>query len=269
MLLKAQAEQYAVPAFNVHNLETIQAVVAAAVEMQSPLIIAATPSTMDYSGRAYIQAIAEIAAKENNIPIALHLDHHETIESIKESLTLGVKSVMIDGSAGTFEENVAITKEIVGEAHRYGATVEAELGRLGEQDGDSGHTDPDTARAFVEQTNVDSLAVAIGTGHGVYETKPNLDFDRLDEIRNKVDVPLVLHGASGISTDELQKCIVQGCTKVNISTEFKVPFSQTLRNFLNEHPEEMDIRKYMTPSKEIMREIAKEKIITCLSNGKA
>src|SRR5690625_2253431 len=212
MLIKASKEGYAVPAFNIHNLETIQVVVEAAAELRSPLILAATPGTMDYAGRAYIQAIAEVAAKENTIPIALHLDHHETVESIAESLELGVKAVMIDGSHGTFEENIAISKQVVETAHSYGATVEAELGKLvGQEDDmivkaeDAEYTDPDTVREFIENTGVDSLAVAIGTGHGVYETKPNLDFERLAKINELVDIPLVLHGASGISTGDVQK----------------------------------------------------------------
>lgn len=273
MLIKARKEGYAVPAFNIHNLETIHVVVEAAVELSSPLILAATPGTMDYAGRAYIQAIAEVAAKENDIPIALHLDHHETVESIEESLELGVKSVMIDGSHETFEENIAITKEVVDKAHTYGATVEAELGRLvGQEDDiivtaeDAQYTDPSTVQEFVEKTDVDSLAVAIGTGHGVYETEPNLDFDRLEKIKNLVDIPLVLHGASGISREDVQKCISLGCAKVNISTELKIPFSSALRTFLIENPEETDTRKYMAPAKEAMKKVAKEKILMCMNN---
>src|SRR5690625_2247032 len=212
MLIRARREGYAIPAFNIHNLETIQVAVEAATELRSPLILAATPGTMDYAGRGYIQAIAEVAAKENDIPIALHLDHHETVESIVESLKLGVKAVMIDGSHGTFEENIKLSKQVVDKAHSYGATVEAELGKLvGQEDDliveaeDAEYTDPDTVQEFVQRTGVDSLAVAIGTGHGVYETKPNLDFDRLATINELVDIPLVLHGASGISTGDVQK----------------------------------------------------------------
>lgn len=276
MLIKAQKEGYAVPAFNIHNLETIQVAVEAAVELRSPLILAATPGTMDYAGRAYIQAIAETAAKENDIPIALHLDHHETIESIEESLELGVKSVMIDGSQGSFEDNIALSKAVVDKAHAYGATVEAELGKLvGQEDDiivkaeDAEYTDPDKAAEFVEKTGIDSLAVAIGTGHGVYETEPNLDFDRLAKIKDVVDVPLILHGASGISKEDVQKCIALGCAKVNISTELKIPFSDTLRNFLIEHPNETDTRKYMGPAKEAMKAVVIEKIKMCMSDGKA
>lgn len=276
MLIKASKEGYAVPAFNIHNLETVQVAVEAAVELRSPLILAATPGTMDYAGRAYIQAIAEVAAKENNIPIALHLDHHETIETIEESLELGVKSVMIDGSQGSFEDNIELSKAVVEKAHAYGATVEAELGKLvGQEDDiivkaeDAEYTDPDKAAEFVERTGIDTLAVAIGTGHGVYETKPNLDFDRLAKIRDVVDVPLILHGASGISKEDVQKCISLGCAKVNISTELKIPFSDALRNFLVENPEETDTRKYMGPAKEAMKAVVIEKIKMCMSDGKA
>lgn len=276
MLIKARREGYAVPAFNIHNLETIQVVIEAAAELRSPIILAATPGTMAYAGREYIQAIAEVAAKENDIPIALHLDHHETVESIVESLELGVKAVMVDGSHGSFEDNIAISKEVVEVAHKYGASVEAELGKLvGQEDDiivkaeDAEYTDPDTAQEFVERTGIDSLAVAIGTGHGVYETEPNLDFDRLKKISKLVKIPLVLHGASGISTEDVQKCISLGCAKVNVSTELKIPFSDALRKYLIEHPEETDTRRYMKPAKEAMKKVAKEKIIMCMSDGKA
>lgn len=276
MLINARKDGYAVPAFNIHNLETIQVVVEAAAELKSPLILAATPGTFNYAGRAYIEAMAEVAAKENDIPIALHLDHHEDLESITESLELGVKSVMIDGSMGTFEDNVALTKSVVEKAHQYGATVEGELGKLvGQEDDliieekDAEYTDPDAAVGFVERTGIDTLAVAIGTGHGVYETKPNIDFERLEKIKNVVDIPIILHGASGISKEDVQHCIRLGCAKVNISTELKVPFSDALRQFLIDNPEETDTRKYMAPAKAAMKKVAIEKIKMCLSDGKA
>lgn len=276
MLIKAREEGYAVPAFNIHNLETIQTVVEAAVEMKSPVILAATPGTMTYAGRAYIQAITEVAAKENDIPIALHLDHHETIESIEESLKLGTKSVMIDGSHYVFEENIETTKRVVEMAHAYEATVEAELGKLvGQEDDliveakDAAYTDPETVVEFVQRTGVDTLAVAIGTGHGLYAAEPDLDFERLERIKNLIDLPIILHGASGLSEDDIRKCISLGCAKVNISTELKIPFSNALRQFLIENPNESDTRKYMGPAKEEMKETVKRKILICMSDGKA
>ncbi len=276
MLIKARKEGYAVPAFNIHNLETIHTVIEAAVELKSPVILAATPGTMDYSGRAYIQAIAEVAARENDIPIALHLDHHETLETIEESLKLGTKSVMIDGSFGSFEDNIALTKKVVDMAKKYDGAVEAELGKLvGQEDdlvvdaADGAYTDPDTVVEFIERTGVDTLAVAIGTGHGVYESEPKLDFDRLEKIKNLIDIPIILHGASGISQEDVRKCISLGCAKVNISTELKIPFSDALRKVLVENPNETDMRKYMGPAKDKMKEVVIEKIKMCMSDGKA
>jgi tagatose 1,6-diphosphate aldolase GatY/KbaY len=276
MLLRAGRGTYAVPAFNIHNLETIQTVIEAAVEMRSPIILAATPGTMKYAGRSYIQAIVEVAAKENDIPIALHLDHHETYESIVESLDLGTKSVMIDGSHLSFEENIALSKKVADKAHEYGATVEAELGKLvGQEDDlvveskDAAYTDPDTVQEFVARTGIDSLAVAIGTGHGLYDMEPHLDFARLTKIKSLVDVPIVLHGASGISKEDVQKCISLGCAKVNISTELKIPFSTGLRDSLMKNLNETDPRKYFGLAKAKMKEAVIEKILICKSNGKA
>jgi len=276
MLIKAQRGGYAVPAFNIHNLETIQVVTEAAEELSSPVILAATPGTFSYAGRDYIQAIVESAAARYSTPIALHLDHHEKRVDIVESLRLGVKSVMIDGSHLPVEENIKITREIVELARHYNASVEGELGRLGGQEDDlivnkedSFYTDPDSAVVFARETGIDSLAVAIGTAHGLYASEPKLDFDRLSIIQKKLDIPLVLHGASGISVEDVRKCIALGCCKVNIATELKIPFSKALRDFLVNYPNESDPRKYMTPAKAAMKQIAIEKIKMCLSNGKA
>ncbi|WP_027417728.1 tagatose bisphosphate family class II aldolase [Aneurinibacillus terranovensis] len=274
MLIKAQKEGYAVPAFNIHNLETIQVIVETANQLRSPVILAATPGTFSYAGRDYIQAIAEVAAKRYDTPIALHLDHHETLEEIKASLELGTKSVMIDASHHPFEENIKRVKEVADLAHTYGATVEAELGRLGGQEddlvvdeADSFYTDPASAREFVERTGIDSLAVAIGTAHGLYKSEPKLDFDRLAKVREVVDVPLVLHGASGIPFEDVRRCIDLGACKVNIATELKIPFSDALRKFLVENPDASDPRKYMEPAKKAMKEAVIEKITMCKSDG--
>ncbi|WP_054949665.1 tagatose bisphosphate family class II aldolase [Numidum massiliense] len=272
MLLNAQKGGYAVPAFNIHNLETVQAVVETAVSRRSPVILAATPGTFAYAGRDYMQAIAEVSATRYAIPIALHLDHHETFEDIKASVDLGTKSVMIDASHHPFEENVRLVKQVVDYAHARGATVEAELGRLGGQEDDlvvdakdAAYTDPQAAQEFVARTGIDSLAVAIGTAHGMYQAEPKLDFERLAQIKALVDVPLVLHGASGIPVQDVQKCIALGCAKVNISTELKLPFSAALREHFASHPEESDPRKYMTPAKEAMSRAVNDKIDMCLS----
>ncbi len=275
MLLKAQREKYAVPAFNFHNLETIQVIVEAAAEMNSPLILAGTPGTFEYGGRDYLQAIIETAARKYSIPIAIHLDHHETFESIKKSIDLGTKSVMIDASHHPFEENIELVSKVVEYSHRYDVTVEAELGRLGGQEDDlvvdekdSFFTNPDAAVEYAERTRIDSLAVAIGTAHGLYKSEPKLDFERLEEIRKKVSIPLVLHGASGVSVQDVRKCISLGITKVNIATELKIPFSDELRKYLMENTEANDPRKYMAKAKEEMKKVVIEKIKMCMSNDR-
>lgn len=275
LLLHAQKNGYAVPAFNCHNLETIQVIVETANELRSPVIIAGTPGTFDYAGRDYIQSIVETAAKKYNIPIVLHLDHHTKIEDIEASLKLGTKSVMIDASHHSYDENITIVKKVVELAHKFDATVEAELGILGGQEDDlvvnekdSKYTNPQQAVDFVKKTGIDSLAVAIGTAHGLYKEDPKLDFERLKEIRSLVTIPLVLHGASGVPEEAVKKTISLGITKVNIATELKIPFSHKLREYLVAHPEENDPRKYMKDAKKAMAEVVKEKILMCMSQNR-
>ena len=270
MLLKAQREGYAVPAFNIHNLETVQVVVDTAMEMRSPVILAGTPSTIDYAGGEYIKAIAEVAASKYNIPIAIHLDHFEEIDEIKKYIDDGFKSCMIDASKEVYEKNIKIVKEVVEYAHRYDATVEAELGKLGGQEDDlvvdekdAMYTNPDDAVDFVNKTGVDSLAVAIGTAHGLYKGEPKLDFERLKEIRSKVSVPLVLHGASNVPDELVKKAISLGICKVNVATDLKIPFSDAVKEFFKENPDANDPRKYMAPGKKAMKEIVKHKIDVC------
>lgn len=271
MLKKAQKEGYAVPAFNIHNMETLQVVAETAAEMRSPVIIAGTPSTIeDYAGPEYIKAMAEVAATKYDVPIAIHLDHFEDVNAIKKDIDLGFRSCMIDASKHEFEENIAIVKDVVDYAHKYDTVVEAELGKLGGReddlvvdDKDAMYTNPDDAAEFVNRTGVDSLAVAIGTAHGLYKGEPKLDFDRLTEIRNKVDVPLVLHGASDVPDELVQKAISLGICKVNVATDLKIPFSDAVKEYFKENPKANDPRKYMTPGKEAMKKIVQHKIDVC------
>ncbi|MBN1046562.1 MULTISPECIES: tagatose bisphosphate family class II aldolase [unclassified Clostridium] len=270
MLLKAQKEGYAVPAFNIHNLETLQVVVDTAMKMRSPVIIAGTPSTIEYAGAAYIEAMAEVAARKYDIPIAIHLDHFEDIDEIKKNIDIGFRSCMIDASKEEFEVNIEKVKEVVEYAHEYDATVEAELGKLGGKEDDlivsekdSMYTNPDDAAEFVERTGVDSLAVAIGTAHGLYKGKAKLDFERLKDIRSKVHVPLVLHGASDVPDELVKKAISLGICKVNIATDLKIPFSDAVKEYFKENPNANDPRKYMTPGKEAMEKIVENKIKVC------
>jgi len=276
MLLKAQKEKYAVPAFNIHNLETISVVVETAAELKSPVILAGTPGTIGYAGGEYLVAIAKAAAKKYNLPIALHLDHFEDIEEIKKYLDLGFTSAMIDASKENFQNNIKKVKEVVHYAHEKGAVVEAELGKLGGIEDDlivdeknAMYTDPNSAKEFVERTGIDSLAVAIGTAHGLYKGELKLDFQRLSEIRSKVKVPLVLHGASDVPINLVRKAISLGITKVNIATDLKIPFAEAVKSYFRENPEANDPRKYMTPGKEAMKAIVEAKIKMCGSENKA
>lgn len=276
MLLKAQKEKYAVPAFNIHNLETLQVVIETSAELQSPVILAGTPSTIEYAGADYIVAMAKAAAKNNNIPIAIHLDHFENVDLIRNHILSGFTSSMIDASHHSFDDNVKIVKEVVDFAHKYDVTVEAELGKLVGieddlvvDDNSGAYTDPDAAKNFVEKTNIDSLAIAIGTAHGLYKGTPKLDFERLIEIRNKVSIPLVLHGASDVPDELVKKAISLGICKVNIATDLKIPFSNAVKKFFIDNPKANDPRKYMAPGKQAMKEIVAHKILLCGSNGKA
>jgi tagatose 1,6-diphosphate aldolase GatY/KbaY len=276
ILRRAMTENYAVPAFNIHNLETIQAVVEAAAQMHSPVILAVTPGTTEYAGAEYVIAIVAATAKKYDIPIAIHLDHFEDINSIKGYIKMGFKSCMIDASHEVFERNIKITREVVEFAHNYDATVEAELGRLGGQEDDlvvdekdSFYTHPESAAEFVKLTGIDSLAVAIGTAHGLYKGEPKLDLERLRRIRKLVSVPLVLHGASDIPQEIVKKTIEYGISKVNIATDLKIPFANAVKKYFKENPEANDPRKYLTPGKDAMREIVRNKIIICGSEGKA
>ncbi|NLJ97655.1 MAG: tagatose bisphosphate family class II aldolase [Tissierellia bacterium] len=276
ILLDAQKNGYAVPAFNIHNLETALAVGEAALELKSPVILAATPGTFNFSGRAYIDAIIKTMAKDFQIPLTLHLDHHEKLDDIKASVELGCRSVMIDASHLSFEENIQVVKRVVDYVHGVSGTVEAELGRLGGMEDDlivderdSYYTNPIQAKEFVKRTGIDSLAVAIGTAHGLYKSEPKIDFDVLANIRDKVDIPLVLHGASGVPDDIIKKTIELGICKINIATELKIPFTNALREYLVGNPQETDPRKYFAPAKEAIKEIVREKILLCGSNNRA
>lgn len=275
MLNKAQQEGYAVPAFNIHNLETLQVVVETAAELRSPLIVAGTPGTFSYAGTGNIVAIAGDLAKTFNQPLAIHLDHHEQLADIESKVLSGVRSVMIDGSHHPFATNIELVKKVTDYCHRYDVSVEAELGRLGGQEDDlvvegkdALYTNPEQAFEFVQQTGIDSLAVAIGTAHGLYAAEPKLDFDRLEEIRQRVNVPLVLHGASGLSADDIRRAISLGICKVNVATELKIAFSGALKSYLASHPDASDPRHYMVPAKFAMKEVVRKVIADCGCEGK-
>lgn len=275
MLRKAQEGGYAVPAFNIHNLETVQVVLETASEMRSPVILAGTPGTYAYAGTDYLVNICKSAARRYHMPIALHLDHHECFKDIRNKVEAGVKSAMIDGSHFPFEENIEMVKKVVQFCHGWDCTVEAELGRLGgvEDDlvvdaKDAMFTEPDAAVEFIQRTGIDSLAVAIGTAHGLYKEEPRLDFDRLAKISAKTDIPLVLHGASGVPDADVSRCIELGINKVNVATELKIAYADALKQYFIENPGANDPRHYNVTSKAAMREVIISKINVCRSADK-
>ena len=298
LLLPARQKAYAVGAFNINNLESLLAVAEAAVEEKSPVIVAVTPSAIKYAGLAYLAKIVKTGAELAPVPMSLHLDHGENFETASKCVEAGFTSVMIDGSFLKFEENVALTKRVVDFAHSKGVTVEAELGRLAGveestvEEKEAVLTDPNAAKEFVEKTGVDALAVAIGTSHGAYKFKaePKLDFERLKLVKEKVNVPLVLHGASsvpqwiiekavkygaeltgakGIPEEHIKKAISSGIAKINIDTDLRLAFTATIREFLTNSPKEFDPRKILGPAKEAMKEVVKGKMRLFRSSGKA
>jgi fructose-bisphosphate aldolase class II len=298
LLYPARQKAYAVGAFNINNLESLLAVAEAAVEEKSPVIVAVTPSAIKYAGLAYLAKIVKTAAELATVPMSLHLDHGENFETVSKCIEAGFTSVMIDGSFLKFEENVALTKRVVDFAHPKRVAVEAELGRLAGveestvEEKEAVLTDPNSAKDFVEKTGVDALAVAIGTSHGAYKFKaePKLDFERLKLVREKINAPLVLHGASsvpqwiiekavkygaelagakGIPEEHIKKAISFGIAKINIDTDLRLAFTATIREFLANSPKEFDPRKILGPAKEAMKEVIKGKMRLFGSSGKA
>jgi fructose-bisphosphate aldolase class II len=298
ILFTATMGGYAVGAFNINNMEILKAIVETAKEEKSPIIVSASPSAIKYAGLEYITEMVKVSAKVNpSIPISLHLDHGKDIETAAMCINGGFTSVMIDGSHLNFEENIAMTKYVVKLAHPKGISVEAELGKLVSQDSatqeaEDPYTDPDAAVDFVNRTEVDSLAVAIGTSHGAYKFKgeAKLDFKRLTEIRRKVSLPLVLHGASGVPSwivekatkygakwkgakgipdQHIKKAVSMGIAKINIDTDLRLAFTASVREVLTTSPQTYDPRKILGPAKENMKKVVKEKMCLFGSVGKA
>ena len=275
LLLKAQEGGYAVGAFNVENMEMVQAVVAAAEELRSPVIMQTTPSTVKYADLAYFYENVKVAAEKASVPVVMHLDHGSSFELAMQALRTGYTSIMIDGSHEQYEDNIAVTKSVVDACHPSGIPVEAELGKVGgkEDDLDGGdgdpYTDPQEAVEFVQRTGIDSLAVAIGTAHGVYKGLPKLDFNRLSEIRKVVSIPLVLHGTSGVPDDDVKECIKRGICKVNYATDLRIAFTKGVNEVLHDNPDTIDPKKYNAVGREEVKKYVMSKIKVCGSVGKA
>ncbi len=275
LLEHAQKYGYAVPAFNIHNLESVHCVLDTAKEMNSPVILAGTPSTYKYAGTQELIALVRASADERGMKVALHLDHHTSFDDIEYKVKSGILSAMVDGSHSPFNDNIDITKKVVDMCHRYGASVEAELGQLVGQEDDlivesveEPYTDPLQAAEFVERTNIDSLAIAIGTAHGLYKSTPKLDFDRLKKIADRVSIPLVLHGASGVPASDVARCVSLGICKVNVATELKIAYAETLKSVFENDPSVNDPRIYNIEAKNAMANIIRQKIDICGSAGR-
>ena len=274
MMQAAQKGQYAIGAFNVENMEMVKAVLSAAEELKAPVILQTTPSTIKYGGATTYAGIVKAEAENYTIPVCLHLDHGSGYELAMETIAAGYSSVMIDGSPLEYEGNIELTKRVVDEAHKSGISVEAELGKVGGKEDDlvvevDTNTDPAKAQDFVERTRIDSLAVAIGTAHGFYEGTPVLDKERLSEINALTDVPLVLHGASGLTDEDVKDCIGRGICKVNFATELRVAYTKAVRDLLAKDDKVYDPKKLGSAGMAAVIEQVKQRIIVCGCDGKA
>ncbi|MBR5284171.1 MAG: class II fructose-1,6-bisphosphate aldolase [Clostridia bacterium] len=300
MFEKAYKGGYAIGAFNVNNMEIIQGITEAAAEEKSPVILQVSAGARKYAKHNYLVKLVEAAIAETGLPLALHLDHGENFEICKSCIDGGFSSVMIDGSKHSFEDNIALTKQVVDYAHARGVVVEGELGKLaGIEDDvnvsaeDASFTDPAQVEEFVARTGVDSLAIAIGTSHGAYKfkpgQKPRLRFDILEDIQKRIDgFPIVLHGASsvpqefvamvnqfggkmpdaiGIPEEMLRQAAQMAVCKINIDSDLRICMTAAVRKHLIEHPEHFDPRQFLTPGREALKAMVAHKIRNVLGSS--
>ncbi len=298
VLIAARAKHYAVPAFNVNDMECLKAVMEAAVKMKSPVIVQTSEGAIEYAGMDYLIAMIRVAAKAH-VPVVMHIDHGKDLKLIQQAIRDGYTSVMYDGSALPFAENVRNTKKVVAWARAKGVSVEAEIGALAGiedlvsvEEKDAKLTNPDEAVLFVKETNCDSLAIAIGTSHGAFKFKgkTHLDIDRLKIIASRIKLPIVLHGASGVLEDvkalaehhgaklgeargvldqDIVQAIKHGVAKVNIDTDLRLAFTAGIREAVDELPKVIDPRKLLEPANLLMREVAMRKMKLFGSAGRA
>jgi fructose-bisphosphate aldolase, class II len=277
MLNKALEGKYAVGQFNMNNLEWTQAILAAAEEEKSPVILGVSEGAARHmSGFNTVVSMVKGLMQDMNItvPVAIHLDHGSSFEKCKEAIDAGFTSVMIDASHHPFEENVETTKKVVEYAHSKGVSVEAELGTVGGQEDDvvaDGviYADPKECEELVKQTGIDCLAPALGSVHGPYKGEPNLGFKEMEEIRDLTRIPLVLHGGTGIPTKDIQKAISLGTSKINVNTENQIAFTKVVREVLNNDQNVYDPRKYMGPGREAIKQTVIGKMREFGSSNKA
>ena len=270
ILIDAQKGNYAIGAFNAENMEMVQGIIEAAEELRSPVIIQTTPGTIKYGGLKYYYSNVYAGASMASVPVVLHLDHGSSFELASQAYREGYTSIMIDGSKLPFEENITLSRKVVEMCRPSHIPVEAELGKIGGKEDDlvaNGdiYTDPDKAAEFVKKAGISSLAVAIGTAHGFYAQKPVLDVNRLTEIRKVVDIPLVLHGASGLTDEQVTECVKRGICKVNFATELRDAFSKGVKKVISDNPNVFDPKAYSKEGKERVKELVRNKILVCRS----
>lgn len=274
MLEDAQKGGYAVGAFNVENMEMVKAVIGAAQELRAPVMLQTTGSTIKYGSMETYAAIVAAEAKKATVPVCLHLDHGSSFELAVQAIKAGYTSAMIDGSHENFEDNIAVTKKVVDVAKACGIPVEAELGKVGGKEDDTEaeadtNTDPEEAKEFVERTGVSSLAIAIGTAHGFYVGTPVLDKERVSAVKKLVSVPLVLHGGSGLSDEDVRDCIRRGMCKANFATELRAAYTDAVKKLLAEHPETFDPKKLGVVGMEAVKNLVMDRMKVCGCDGKA
>jgi fructose-bisphosphate aldolase, class II len=274
---KAKKGGYAVGAFNVSTPEAIRGILAAATELNAPVVIETSEGEMNYMGAKVVADIVRDLAEKLPIPVAIHLDHGQSLETVKAVIDAGYTSVHIDASALSYDENLALTKSVVEYAHDNGITVEGELGHVGgasevhDESAEiekSTYTDPEKAVEFVRETGIDVLASSIGNIHGIYENEPVLDFDRLESL-GSIGISLSLHGGSGIPEEQVKRAIGLGINKINVNTELRAAYTDTLRSELTEKPDEIVPYKYLPEEIEAIKEVVKKKIIMFGSADKA
>jgi fructose-bisphosphate aldolase, class II len=277
MLNKAKAEGYAVGQFNLNNLEFTQAILLAAQEENSPVILGVSEGAGRYMGgfKTVVKMVEGLMEDYNiTVPVAIHLDHGSSFDKCKAAIDAGFTSVMIDASHHSFEENIEITSKVVDYAHSKGVSVEAELGTVGGQEDDviaDGviYADVEECKELVTRTGIDFLAPALGSVHGPYKGEPNLGFKEMEEIGQATGVPLVLHGGTGIPTKDIQKSISLGTAKINVNTENQIASAKAVREVLAAKPNEYDPRKYLGPARDAIKETVQGKMREFGSSGKA
>lgn len=272
MLRNAQEQGFAVGAFNVENMEMAQAIISAAEELRAPVILQTTPSTVRYAGTGMYAAMVAALAQEATVPVAMHLDHGDSFALCAQALRSGYTSVMIDGSKLPLEENIALTYKVSEMCAAVGVPVEGEIGRVGgkedDLESDGGYTIPEEAVRFEKESGLFSMAVGVGTAHGFYKEKPQLNKELITTLRGMLQAPMVLHGASGLSDEDVKDCIRRGICKVNFATELRAAYTEGVKAVLAENPKTFDPKAYGKEARQRVKSLVMERMLVCGCDGK-